>query len=234
MKYPPTVLQFSGGKDSLACLHLLRDRWDEITVAWVNTGAAFPETLAQMQKVREMVPHFLEIHGRQNIALEGYPADVLPIHMTRYAQRFEGATARTFQNRYACCNAGIFQPLAEAMVAIGAKTIIRGQKRCDRKKSTVRHGEVIEGIRYEFPIDTWSDDHVFQFLVDNHIETPSNYPLMKTGLDCWNCTAYLDENQGKLAYLARHMPAEYETVVAILSDLAEGIVDKMPRHLELV
>jgi len=33
------VLQLSGGKDSLACLYLLKPKWDDLIVAWVNTGA---------------------------------------------------------------------------------------------------------------------------------------------------------------------------------------------------
>jgi 3'-phosphoadenosine 5'-phosphosulfate sulfotransferase (PAPS reductase)/FAD synthetase len=49
------VLQFSGGKDSLACLLLLRPWWDRLTVMWVNTGAAFPETLELMEAVRSRV-----------------------------------------------------------------------------------------------------------------------------------------------------------------------------------
>jgi len=37
-----TVLQFSGGKDSLACLYLLKPRWHEIMVLWLSTPAVLP------------------------------------------------------------------------------------------------------------------------------------------------------------------------------------------------
>ena len=39
------VLQFSGGKDSTACLHLLEPWWDKVHVVWVNPGAPYPEML---------------------------------------------------------------------------------------------------------------------------------------------------------------------------------------------
>jgi 3'-phosphoadenosine 5'-phosphosulfate sulfotransferase (PAPS reductase)/FAD synthetase len=76
-----TVLQFSGGKDSLACLFLLREQWDEMTVLWVNAGAAFPETVGLMEKIRALVPHFLEVRTNQpaQVAELGYPVDVLPL-----------------------------------------------------------------------------------------------------------------------------------------------------------
>jgi phosphoadenosine phosphosulfate reductase len=50
------VLQFSGGKDSLASLQMVRDHWAKITVAWVNSGDVFPETIELMDTVRARVP----------------------------------------------------------------------------------------------------------------------------------------------------------------------------------
>lgn len=39
-RHERVVLFFSGGKDSLTCLLLLRPYWDRLTVCWINTGAA--------------------------------------------------------------------------------------------------------------------------------------------------------------------------------------------------
>jgi phosphoadenosine phosphosulfate reductase len=189
-----TVLQFSGGKDSLACLYLLESRWDEITVAWVNTGAAFPETLEQMEEIRSLVPHFVEIKSTQSIGTEGYPADVLPIASTTLGQYAEGKHAQRFQSRIACCAAALWLPTQKAMKDLGATVVIRGQKRADRRSNRIQSGAVIEGVRYEFPLEDWTDERVTNYLASRGVSLPPNYGYMNTGLDCWNCTAYLDEN----------------------------------------
>jgi 3'-phosphoadenosine 5'-phosphosulfate sulfotransferase (PAPS reductase)/FAD synthetase len=218
-----TVLQFSGGKDSLACLYLLKPRWDEITVAWCNTGAAFPETIEQMRKVRELVPHFLEIKSKQTIATHGYPADLLPIASTRIGQSSASTSKTTFQSRVTCCASAIWIPMHQAMKDIGAKVIIRGQKRSDNLKAPIESGFTYDGIRIEFPIADWTDADVSAFLKREGVELPPNYKAgMRTGLDCWNCTAYLAENAAKLTYMRHNHPAKFTAVQAVLEDLREA------------
>jgi len=46
---------------------------------------------------------------------------------------------------------------------------------------------------------------------------------MNTGLDCWNCTAYLDENAGRMEYMRAFHPQKAETVSAILRELFDRI-----------
>jgi PP-loop superfamily ATP-utilizing enzyme len=49
-RHAKAILFFSGGKDSLACLHLLREYWDRVLVVWANPGEALPELRAQMDE----------------------------------------------------------------------------------------------------------------------------------------------------------------------------------------
>jgi 3'-phosphoadenosine 5'-phosphosulfate sulfotransferase (PAPS reductase)/FAD synthetase len=214
-----TVLHFSGGKDSLACLYLLEPRWHEIIVAWVNTGAAFPETLALMERVRALVPDFREIKSEQTIEREGYPVDVLPVAATPLGYLLSGNEGRRFQSRYACCQAALWVPLMRAMKEWGATVVIRGQKRVDRRRAPITSGAFADGIEYQFPLEDWSDADVFRYLAERGIELPANYAAgMGTGLDCWNCTAYLDENAGRLEYMREHHRAKHDLVRAVLSD----------------
>ncbi|MFM0170609.1 phosphoadenosine phosphosulfate reductase family protein [Paraburkholderia sediminicola] len=83
-KHERIALQFSGGKDSLAMLHLMRKHWDRMTVYWVNPGDAFPETIALVESVRALVPHFVEIAANQPqvIAQFDIPMDLLPASAT--------------------------------------------------------------------------------------------------------------------------------------------------------
>lgn len=227
-----TVLQFSGGKDSLACLYLLKPRWQEITVAWTNTGAAFPETIEYMQRIRALVPHFVEIEGRQNITVEGYPADLLPTSRTQLGQAIAASHRERFQSRWSCCAAAIWVPMHRAMKALGASVVIRGQKRADTLRGPIENGFTHDGIRVEFPLADWTDEDVYAFLQREGVALPPNYLAgMRTGLDCWNCTAYLAENAGKLTYLREHHPKEFLHVRAILEDLRTATRDDFT-HLD--
>ena len=218
-----TVLQFSGGKDSLACLHLLRPRWDEITVLWCNTGAAFPETVELMREVRSMVPHFVEVAGKQTIPELGYPADVVPTLHTSVGALATGSSATKFQSRFSCCSAALWQPMMLASTLLGATTIIRGQKNSDPLRAPVSHGQVVDGIRYEFPLQGWTDDDVYAFLSEKSISLPRNYTTMGTSLDCWNCTAYLSENKTKLAYLRKFHPEKARVITNVLRDMDAAV-----------
>jgi phosphoadenosine phosphosulfate reductase len=216
------VLQFSGGRDSLACLYLLEPRWEQITVAWCNPGMAFPETLAQMEQIRQTVPHFLEIHSHQSIETQGYPVDILPIASTALGQHCEGHRGLMFQSRYDCCKSALWEPTQAAMKQMGATRIIRGEKYCDPKKSGLPNWAVVEGVTYEFPLYDWTDVEVASYLHDRGIELPANYRYMDTGLDCWNCSAYLDENSGKMRYMQQFHPEKYMVVKGVLQELLEA------------
>jgi 3'-phosphoadenosine 5'-phosphosulfate sulfotransferase (PAPS reductase)/FAD synthetase len=233
MEHQRTVLQFSGGKDSLACLHLLKARWNKMTVVWVNPGAPFPETVALMDEIKSMVPHFLEVRSEQSIEQQGYPVDLLPIDKTDVGQRLEGLSPYRFQSRLACCAFSLWIPTAKAMKELGATTIIRGQKLSDRRKGPLRHGAVVEGITYEFPLEGWTDDDVLRYLAEKKVALPANYAYMATGLDCWNCTAYLDENAGRLRYMRERHPEKHAAVHDVLEHLSRA-ASRHSLHLEQI
>lgn len=208
------VLQFSGGKDSLACLYLLRPLWKEITVAWVNTGAAYPETIRLMDRVRSLVPHFLEINSDQpaNIAANGPPSDIAPIRSLpqgRIATQYDGTPIQSFLE---CCSENMWKPMQDAMTALGATVIIRGQKLSDERKSPIRDGYTVNGVRYWFPVEAWTDEEVFAYLKANGVEIPAHYAYTKTSLDCWSCTAYLDENLGRLRHMRKNEPVMWRQI----------------------
>jgi phosphoadenosine phosphosulfate reductase len=224
-----TALQFSGGKDSLACLYLLEPQWPDLVVVWCNTGAAFPETLEQMERIRTLVPHFAEIRGEQSIPKYGYPADVLPVASSWYGQQFENGSGIRFQSRYDCCAAALWTPTFQAMKSMGITRIIRGEKHLDAKKSGMVTGTVIDGITYEFPLQGWSNQDVLAYLAEKDVKLPANYRSMTTSLDCWNCTAYLDENAGRLDYMRAHHPQKADLVMKVLAQLAAQIeLDTQP------
>lgn len=202
------VISFSGGKDSLAMLYLLRPIWHDATVMWVNTGAAHESTLAQMRAVKEMVPHFVEVQSNviDFVERNGFPTDILPVWNSPDTHGMVGAQSE-FCSALMCCRHNIWTPAWEAIHAMGAKVVYRGQKRCDEKQADLVDGQQVNGMTFRFPLADWSDEDVFNYLGET---APYYYAAgEESSRDCWLCTAYLDKNAARIQAL----PAPQKTVV---------------------
>lgn len=206
------ALQVSGGRDSLACLYLLRPYWNRLTVYWCNTGAAFPETVAIMDSVRAEVPNFVEIDGRQPDVVAGFglPSDIVPASHTPIGLVGGDSTGPLIQDRYSCCARVFMLPMHERMVADGITLVIRGQKTADRLKSPIRSGQVDLGIEYLFPIEGWDAGNVNQYLRDQGVLIPRFYEMLSGAPDCTTCSAYWET--GTAAYLKRYHPEQHAEV----------------------
>ncbi len=223
------ALECSGGRDSLALVHLLRPELDRITVFWLNTGAAFPETVKAMERVRQLAPHFVEVQGNQPqvIAEFGIPTDILPRSATPIGM-FAGQSTSglLMQDSYSCCARVVMVPLHKAVMEFGASLVIRGQKLSDRHKSPVRSGDVIDGVRFLFPLEGWEAEDVMTFLRSRRVPIPRFYDTMGGAPDCMTCTGWWSENHGQ--YLKRHHPEAHATVQAGLRAI---MAETMP-HIE--
>jgi 3'-phosphoadenosine 5'-phosphosulfate sulfotransferase (PAPS reductase)/FAD synthetase len=113
--------------------------------------------------------------------------------------------------------------MAEATKRLGATTVIRGQKLSDGHKSPVRSGDVIDGVTYLFPIETWSDADVFKYLESTEIGIPDHYKHVNSSLDCWSCTAYLGDNIGKVRYMKERHPEWHADVIRRLEQIETQI-----------
>lgn len=213
-RHERAVLQFSGGKDSLACLALMRPYWDAITVLWINSGDAFPETVAQMAAIRAMVPHFEAVQANQPAQIErdGYPSDIVSVWDTPLGRSAYRDRPFKTQSALACCNVNLWQPGMAAVKALGATLVIRGQRHSEARRSGLTSGDVVDGIEYLLPIETWDDAAVHAYLAAQGIALPEHYDYVDSSLDCQHCTAYLDDNAGKFAYLAARHPSLHAEV----------------------
>lgn len=205
------ALQLSGGKDSLACLFLLRPYWDSLTVYWLNTGRAFPETVQVINAVREMVPHLVEVAGNVDAVHSqfGIPSDIVPAGATRIGKAV-GHGMPLMQDRYSCCFMTMIRPMHERMIADGITLIIRGQRNDDPLKPAVRSGTVDGGIEYLFPIEDWSQRQVMQYLRDEQAPIPRFYEMLDEAPDCMTCSAWWEKGSAK--YLKRYHYPEYQEV----------------------
>lgn len=226
-----TALQFSGGKDSLAILHLYRDQLDTILVAWVNTGAAYPATIAQMNAIAQTVPHFLEIQSDQPAQIEeyGFPSDVVPLHSTSIGRAWvKSETTYRIQDSFNCCAANRWLPMRTVMKERGITKVIHGQRRAEKYTVPITNGIVIDGVEYILPIEDWTDAQVFAYLKENNVSLPDYYAKGEgKSHDCWSCTGYLDEDQSRIRNLPRE---QYAEVMRRLDTIDEAItLHSVPR-----
>lgn len=193
------AIQISGGVDSMALLWLLKSKWDESVVMWANSGAAYPETEQRMERIAEMVPHFRVVYGNQPTVLlnHGLPVDVVPIKFSAHGEALFGPQPRRYQSYLDCCRRVLFEPMRAACLAMGVDTIYRGQRASDERKAPITSGHVDEfGVRYLFPLERWTREQVFKYVRANCPDLlPGYYDEGEvSSRDCWNCTAYRNDN----------------------------------------
>lgn len=230
------VLQFSGGKDSLATLFLMEPWWGRMVVAWCNTGAAFPETQAIMNHVRRLVPNFHEVRPvlsqPDSIRLHGYPVDLIPTKcmspLEELAGGFDGPRVQHFLH---CCNRLIFKPMLEFVTEHQATLVIRGQRRDEPLTAPIQSGDVVDGVEYLLPIEDWTAEQVLAYLIDRGVPIPEYYSYTPRSLDCWSCTAYLDETPGLPRYMREHHPEKWTVVERRLLEI-DAAISREKAHLD--
>jgi len=212
---PKTVLMLSAGKDSAACLKMLRSYLHRILVVWVNQGNPYPETVEYMNRISKDIPHFHIVNGNQPefIRKNGYPADVVPVQVLLEPIMFVPFTA--------CCSANFWQPLTGFLKALEITGVIRGQKASDVLKSPAVSGTKIGGFEYFHPIEDWTDEDVVEFLGS---DIPDSYRRgLHASLDCVNCTAYTADNGRRVAELERLAPSAYQEIITVHGVLKEKL-----------
>ncbi|WP_454845314.1 phosphoadenosine phosphosulfate reductase domain-containing protein [Ralstonia thomasii] len=216
--YP--VLKFSGGKDSLACLYLLRPYWYRVTVLWANPGDPYPETVELMEHVAKMVPNFLEVPGpgyvKSHAAQQTYPADVVPWSATPLGRAcIPGSPMFKLHSPMECCAYNVWAPMQSIIKELGYDLVIRGERETEAHRPPIVHGmfDAQNGGTQLMPIRAWSKDEVLAYLRSQGVEVPRQYAYGMGSLDCMHCTAFLAEARGKLRYLRDFHPdaaVEYE------------------------
>lgn len=213
------ALSFSGGKDSLALIHLLKPRWHKLRVYHVNTQDLLPETVDIVRAVEAMVPNWCEIttnplqwQERFGLVSDVTTYDCSPMGRAAlhgYAGRMD------LVDRMGCCRANLAQPLATRLAADGITLSIRGTRRQDpnfgwmlmsggaTSPTTFQDGP----LTYWLPIVDWSVEQVFKYLRSVGAPIARYYAgeFKHSGPECARCTAWLDEGRAK--YLRKFHPA---------------------------
>lgn len=205
------ALAFSGGKDSMACLHLMRDELE--CAIYVDTGFAYPETEALVRYAETMLPvHRVKVDRDGQNREHGIPSDVVPVDWTLLGQQFTTKKAATIQSYLSCCYENLSAPLNAKAKELGVTHLVCGQRNEEGHKSPSRDGAVVDGIVRLHPIEHWSKAQVFEYLASK-MEIPAHYALKHSSLDCYDCTAFRKESHDRIAWMRSAHPefhAAYE------------------------
>jgi len=220
-RHEKVALMFSGGKDSLACLHLVKDYLDKVLVVWVNTGANFPEIEQMMREVKSIVTHFHEIKTDQpsSIKSKGYPVDVVPVNYTLLGQSVTSIKDFKVRSYFECCSENFWIPCDAEMRKLGVTGIIRGQRNSEGHRAPIKSGHIENGIEYYLPIESWKDSEVIDYLRSKDVVINERLSMAHSSLDCWNCTAYMAESAERFKYIKKNHPSKYESIVEIVKKI---------------
>lgn len=214
------ILMFSGGKDSLLCLLMLKDQLDHINVVFVNTGKNFPEALQFIDTIKPLCKRFIELRSDRNKDwfLYGLPSDLIAPMQGHY------------QSVKSCCYKNIMLPVINLVRALDSSTLIRGSKNTDAYHDKVQSLSTLEGVLIYNPIESFTDYQVMEALKTYDINLPAHYNFKHTSLDCMDCTGYLKDTKDRLELLKAKYPKVYvevksniETIIKISEDTLESI-----------
>lgn len=189
------ALQFSGGRDSLAMLLLLRAHWSKLTVYFCDSGDIFPETARLVKEVAGLVPNFVRVAGVPQTQL---PSDVLTTK--ELLPQLYGTSF--IQAREECCAKTLMEPMHRQMLADGITLIFRGQRSSDFPQA---YSGTVDGRTVFFPVFSWSAEDVEEYIQSAGFKVPRYYSEgMTSAPDCMHCTAWLEH--GAVRYLTKFYP----------------------------
>ena len=195
----PVSVSYSGGKDSLATLLLVRDCVEHVEVLFVDTGLEFPETV---ENVSTVARHY-------NISVKSFSAGDV------FWQSIERFGPPTVEARWCCktCKLGPISMLIEEHFPNGCLTFIgqrkyesEGRARSDKVWKNPWIGNQIAAS----PIQNWTALHIWLYLFWKG--APYN-PLYEQGFDrigCWLCPSGSLAEMKRIEALHPHLWAKFD------------------------
>ncbi len=167
---------FTGGKDSIVTLHLIRQMFGgnvPFKVIWIDTSVKFPENKAFVEKMKKLWQ--LKLYTFKN---EDALKDIQIAH-----------------NRDLCCKHLKTEPLMMAVRALGLKALITGERQDEdhNRYAETNLSEWPESLHIKInPIKHFSAEDVWNYIENYHVPYCSLYQKGYGSLDCMPCAGTVD------------------------------------------
>jgi phosphoadenosine phosphosulfate reductase len=234
-RHEKIALLASGGKDSTACVYLLREYLPRITVYNLNTGDLLPEMLDSIKRIEDMSPNFVRIETDVAAWIDnfGLPTDLMPYTVHPIAAAMGQQTAKLV-SRYDCCWHNLMWPAYVRVRDDGNTLLIRGTKSVDMPRLPAATGSIIEGMEFWYPIEGWTNQQVFAYLHLQRVDLPRVYEFVENSPECARCSAWWGE--GRARYLKRFHPklfADYNARLQLVIDAVAPSLALLVREAEM-
>ena len=172
----PVTVSFSGGKDSLVTLHLVRDTLTEFDILFADTGLEFTETVDNVKQTAKELSLPLKIHSSGD----------------SFWQSIDNFGPPTVEARWCCkvCKLGAITQVIEQNYENGCLTFI-GQRKYESqiraKSDHIWKNPSVGNQIGATPIQNWTALHVWLYLF---WKKAKYNPLYEEGFDrigCWLC-----------------------------------------------
>ena len=231
-RHEHVFLGFSGGKDSLALLHLAKPLRERVTLLWSNTGymaahmAGFVRGFGERWRLVEVSPErdMLDDWGEH-----GTPVDVVAI------EHLEGLDWRTPRVRPwpLCCSTNRTGPLSAYLARFEKPCILlNGQRQSDKGTTPQRMAEIMSSnVETVMPLWTWGTSDVLTYLAAHAIPLPPHHDVFQGSMECAICPA--DIKPGRLRVLDQFEP-HAAAFVRATARISLGLVAARAREIEAV
>ena len=173
----PVVISYSGGKDSLACLHLAFKAGIEPILLFGNTGMEMPETIRNFEKVSDKYSLRAEVSEAKEIFWK--------------EAKTKGPPARDF--RWCCKNCKLKPMLEMIQSNIGNALLVVGQRRLESHRRlrypSVWKDPIFKGYVSTSPINDWPALAIWTYLMSRNLLDDVNELYFKgfSRIGCYMC-----------------------------------------------
>lgn len=179
------VLEFSGGRDSIAALLSLQPWPENLHVVHLDTCDSPLEVQKTVKEMAILFGRNFHVVRSSSYAVRAEYGHPSPIVMSDKPAFSDGVPL--MQPQFECCLRTIMLPLHQYVLSLGATMVIRGQRDSDCHKNPLEHLSVCDGIVYAYPVNDRTDEEISAMCGSL---LPSFYEFTSDAPDCMTCTGY--------------------------------------------